>query len=196
VSAHQGRRSAAPITEGERGGPYVIVDGEFRKRLFEVTQDSPVTFVADPVPQVQPDRRAPGRISTLEQAPDAKSPANQRVRVRDLETRLADALGREAEAREHQTATAEILQAISASPSSLQPVFDAILESALRLCGALYGGVFLLKGDMVHMAAHGNVPPAAMEALERTYPVTMSAVVNMAPVLTDGYRRRGATSSA
>src|SRR5262245_52577388 len=53
-----------------------------------------------------------------------------------------------------QTATAEILRVISSSPTDIQPVFDAVLESAARLCEAVDSQIFLPSGDVLRVVAH------------------------------------------
>src|SRR5262249_29490185 len=53
------------------------------------------------------------------------------------------------EALEQRTATSEILRVISSSPTDVQPVFSAIVESAVRLCGARDGAVFRFDGELV-----------------------------------------------
>ena len=60
-------------------------------------------------------------------------------------------------ALEQQTATSEILRVISQSPTDVQPVFDTIVKSAVRLCEARFGAVFRLDGGLVHLAAHHNL---------------------------------------
>src|SRR5215510_801530 len=119
-----------------------------------------------------------GRGSKPEKSKEAKPPVARNslkddgARVRDLEKRLAEALNRETEALERQTATSEILRVISSSPSDLQPVFDAIVRSVVRLCNGVFGTVFLYDGQVVTLAAVQNAPPEAVEALRRIFPTS------------------------
>jgi GAF domain-containing protein len=63
------------------------------------------------------------------------------------------------ESLEQQTATSRVLSIISSSPSELEPVFQAILANATRLCSATFGGLSLYDGEVVHFEAHYNIPP-------------------------------------
>src|SRR5215469_10633501 len=68
------------------------------------------------------------------------------------------------EAREQQAATSEVLRVIASSPGELQPVFEAILANATRLCGAKFGTLYLCDGDAFRAAAFHNAPAAFIEA--------------------------------
>ena len=74
------------------------------------------------------------------------------------------------EAREQQTATAEILRVIRASPTDVQPVFDMIAESASRLCAAQFCFVYRFDGQLLHFVAHHSVGPKAVEINRRAFP--------------------------
>ncbi len=64
------------------------------------------------------------------------------------------------ESLEQQTATSEVLQVISSSPAELEPVFNSILDNAVRICQARFGNLTLYDGTNMRMAALHNAPPA------------------------------------
>ena len=65
---------------------------------------------------------------------------------------------------EQQTATSEVLSVISSSPGDLKPVFVAMLENAVQICGANFGNVYRWSADALHLVATHNTPPAFAEA--------------------------------
>jgi PAS domain S-box-containing protein len=79
------------------------------------------------------------------------------------------------EALEKQTAISEILRVISASPTDVQPVFDAIVRSAVTLCNSKDGAVFRYDGERLHYAAGFDQTPEWVEAVRSRYPMRPEA---------------------
>ena len=71
------------------------------------------------------------------------------------------------EALQQQTATGEVLSIIRRSPANAQPVFDAIVESAARLCDTIFSNVYLYDGEHIHIAATKNLSPKAATQLNK-----------------------------
>ena len=82
---------------------------------------------------------------------------------------LTDANAQVTEALDQQTATSEILRVISGSPTDVQPVFNAILESAVHLCDATIAGVYRLDGERLEQVAAHNATPAARRVAEELF---------------------------
>ena len=74
------------------------------------------------------------------------SPANEETAVARLTHDLREAL-------EQQTATSEVLRVISSYPGDPQPVFQAMLKNAVRLCDAKFGNIYSWDGDALHLVA-------------------------------------------
>src|SRR5262249_10461484 len=74
------------------------------------------------------------------------------------------------ETLEYQTATSDILRVISSSPTDVQPVFDTIAESAVRLCGGQFSFVVRFDGDLLHFASCHGLSAEGLEALRRVLP--------------------------
>src|SRR6185295_12108891 len=76
------------------------------------------------------------------------------------------------EALERQTATAEILKVISGSPTDVQPVFDAIVKSALRLFSGQSVGIILVDGDLLQLGSVGG--DVDLETARKRYPLPLN----------------------
>src|SRR5262249_1374575 len=70
-----------------------------------------------------------------------------------------------------QTATSDILSVISRSQTDVQPVFDSIARSAVRLCDGLFGAVNTFDGELLHAVALHHYTPDALAAVRRMYPM-------------------------
>ena len=68
------------------------------------------------------------------------------------------------ESLQEQTATAEVLQVINSSSGDLEPVFASMLEKAVRICDANFGNIYRWDGEVLHLLASHNTPPALADA--------------------------------
>jgi signal transduction histidine kinase len=87
-----------------------------------------------------------------------------------LEHKVEDRTRDLSEALEQQTATSDILRVISSSPTDIQPVFEAIVRSAVRLCGGFFAIAFRFDGDELTPVAHHGFTTEALEMIGRAYP--------------------------
>jgi len=116
-----------------------------------------------------------GQIALMETFADQAAIAIENARLftelQEKNQALTVAHAQVTEALEQQTATAEILRVISRSPTDVQPVFDTIIQSAVRLCGARIGALYRFDGELLHLAAHHNFGPNVLATLLRLYPM-------------------------
>ena len=96
------------------------------------------------------------------------------VKPKAVRRRSSSAAGKEAkvalfkrerdEALEREKASAEVLRIISTSPGELKPIFQAMLENAVRVCEAFIGNLYLRDADGFHMVAAHHGSPAYVAA--------------------------------
>jgi len=115
--------------------------------------------------RAEPNAFTPEQISLLETFADQASIAIENVRLFN-ETK---------EALERQTATSEILRVIAGSPTEVQPVLDAIAESAARVCGATDAHVYRVEGDVLKQWAHFGPIPGLSEG--ESLPLSRGSVI-------------------
>ena len=105
---------------------------------------------------------APKRPSGIGTArPRGSSGAGLKAKAARLASELSESL-------EQQTATSEVLRVISNSQGELEPVFQATLEKAVRICEAKFGNVYRWDGDALSLVATHNTPLSLIENRRRT----------------------------
>ena len=119
------------------------------------------------IARTQVGRFTPAELSLAQTFADQAMIAIENARLLgELQARNADLT----ESLEQQTATSEILNVISRSPADVHPVFDAIVKSAVHLCGGLYGTAHGFDGELINLAAHHNCTPEVLQALQQALP--------------------------
>jgi two-component system NtrC family sensor kinase len=98
--------------------------------------------------------------------------AEQETEVAKLRRELSEAL-------ERQAATSEVLRVVSSSPGELEPVFNAILATATRICAATFGNLLLYEGDAFRRVALHNAPQTMIDANQRQPTIS----IRSAPIL-------------
>ena len=99
--------------------------------------------------------------------PKARNAPTAQVATGDLQEQLNQRTRELEEALQQQTATSEVLSIIRRSPADAQPVFDAIVQSAARLCDAIFSVVYLLDGENLRIAATQNFTPEATSQIQK-----------------------------
>ena len=110
--------------------------------------------------------------------------AQLRESYANLEHKVEERTRELTEALEQQTATSEILGVISSSPTDVQPVFEVIVERAVRLCGGRFGRVYRYDGNLIHVVARHGVSAAGAEELQRVFPRPATADTIVGRVIT------------
>jgi len=83
------------------------------------------------------------------------------------------------------TATGEILRVISSSPTDVQPVFDTIVRSAVRLCDGLFSALYQFDGELIHQGAQHNYTPEALEEVRRIFPMRPTRALGVGRAILD-----------
>jgi hypothetical protein len=92
---------------------------------------------------------------------------NRRISALTEDTEIARLARELAEARQQQIATSEILEVVSRSAFDLKVVFEIVVESSVRLCGANGAFIYRFDGELLRLTAAFNAPQKLQEWLEQ-----------------------------
>src|SRR5215467_8863481 len=158
--------------------PDVLEDPDYDRSIaFGIQNRStlavPMLLSGEPIGTISVGRLEPHpfsqtQIALLQTFADQAVIAIENVRLfKELEARNRDLT----ESLEQQTATSEILRVISSSPTDVQPVFEAIAQSAMRLCDGTMSVVSRYDGELIHLGAYTHVSAEGVELIHRRFPM-------------------------
>ena len=107
------------------------------------------------------------RRKTLRRRNTAKAARRRKPAAADANEKIALLIRERDEALAQQVATSEVLKVISSSPGELEPVFEAILEKATRICEAKFGVLYRYRDDLFRPEALVGVPPSLAEFIRK-----------------------------
>jgi GAF domain-containing protein len=153
----------------------ILADSEYalkdtaRTATFRSTVAVPIRRSGLPIGSIALMRSQIGKfpqrqIDLLETFADQAVIAIENTRLFEAEQARASELQ---DALAHQTATTEVLNVISRSPTEVAPVFDAIVKSSLKLCNGRFSALYQFDGELIHQVATHNFSPEALEATGR-----------------------------
>jgi two-component system, NtrC family, sensor kinase len=149
--------AVAPLFNELHGGGFRTVLG-----VPLLSQGVPIGVIALTRSRVRPFTEK--QIELIETFADQAVIAIENVRLFEAEQQRTREL---TESLEQQTATSEVLKVISSSPGELEPVFQAMLENAVRICEAKFGMMYRYDGTFFHAVAFFGVPLAYVDYLRR-----------------------------
>ena len=121
--------------------------------------------------KVSPAKDRKSKIWSHKALSSGKKASRTKSSTTDLRKQIARQARELKEARQQQAASSEVLHIISASPGALTPVFKAIVKSAVELCGARFGAVFRMEGDLLHLVTDYNFGATQRQLLGAMYPM-------------------------
>jgi two-component system, NtrC family, sensor kinase len=167
-------RKILDIPDGRKAPPELAVGAEnFLPSGYRAVTVMPMMRGRTAIGTLSVVRLAPGKLSARQIAA-LKTYADQVV-IAIENTRVLGELRQRTddltESLEYQTATADILRVISSSPTDVRPVFDAIAESAVRLCDGQFSFVVPFDGKLMHYGACHGLDEKGLEVFRQILPM-------------------------
>src|SRR5688572_28992328 len=112
-----------------------------------------------------------GRMAVAKRSKRKSQKAKRSPQIAALRRTLALERQQRKEALEQQTATSEILRVIASTPNDTQPVFDAIVRSAAKLCNASFSNMQRFDGEYMHLVASHNFTSESLHEFATQFPM-------------------------